>query len=89
MGFYSRQLWRRGVAEFWAEWPLFKRRFWVIIADLVFQYIHAIFTGMACEQDGAGRASRGAAGRAPRCRGCSLPCTLPAVCRQINVCRTN
>lgn len=37
------------MAEFWVEWPLFKRRAWVIIACLIFQYIHAIFTGMACE----------------------------------------
>ncbi|KAL4447517.1 hypothetical protein ABPG75_004736 [Micractinium tetrahymenae] len=47
LGFHCHQLWRRGVAEFWVEWPLFKRRAWVIIAGLVFQYIHAIFTGMA------------------------------------------
>lgn len=46
-GFRCRQLWRRFAAEFVAEWPLLKPRLWVIIPLLIFQYMHAIFTGMA------------------------------------------
>ena len=40
---------RRAWANTKAEWPLAKPRLWVIIPCLIFQYIHAIFTGMACE----------------------------------------
>ena len=47
-GYHCRQAWRRGKGEFWAEWPLLKPRLWVIIPLLIFQYVHAIFTGMAC-----------------------------------------
>lgn len=55
------------MAEFWAEWPLFKTRAFVIIAGLVFQYIHAIFTGMACER---GRAMCITCVRVHPCAGC-------------------
>lgn len=68
LGFHSRQLWRRVVAEFWAEWPLLKPRFWVIVLCLIFQYVHAIFTGMACEWWGAAAVSGG----------CSCCCDLGA-----------
>lgn len=58
LGFHCRMLWRRFVAELKADWPLLKPRLWVIIPCLVFQYIHAIFTGMACEQAASSRQPR-------------------------------
>lgn len=47
LGWRCRMLGRRVWAEVKLEWPLLKPRLWVIIPCLIFQYIHAIFTGMA------------------------------------------
>lgn len=52
LGWRCRMLGRRMWAEVKLEWPLLKPRLWVIIPCLIFQYIHAIFTGMACEYAG-------------------------------------
>ncbi len=49
LGWRCRMLGRRVWAEVKLEWPLLKPRLWVIIPCLIFQYVHAIFTGMACE----------------------------------------